>query len=192
MVIAQEIFGLTGHIRAVTEDYAARGYHAIAPALFDRVQRGVTLDYTDVEQGRALMAKLDLDDVIADIGAAAELVRPAGKVGVVGYCWGGAIADLAACRAEIDAAASYYGRMTLEWLDLRPVCPVIYHFGAEDPLIPPDAVERIRAARPDGEFHVYEGAGHGFNCADRDDYHAPSAELALRRTLEFFDRWLVS
>ena len=117
-------------------------------------------------------------------------MRTAGKVGAIGYCWGGALADLAACSCEIDAAVSYYGRHTATWLELKPKCPVLYHFGALDPLIPPDVVATIRTGRPDGVFHVYADAGHGFNCDERHEYHAPSAELAFERTMAFLNQWL--
>lgn len=185
VVILQEIFGITGHIRRVTGQYAEHGYLAIAPCLFDRVRPGIELDYANIDEGRSIMTGLDLDDAMADIGAAVEAARVAGKVAAVGYCWGGAMADLAACRLDIDAAVSYYGRMTVEWLDERPRCPVLYHFGAEDPLIPPETVEKITGGRPDHPSHVYAGAGHGFNCDERDDYSPENARLALERTLAF-------
>ena len=124
------------------------------------------------------------------MAAAAAHVGSAGKVCAVGYCWGGAMADLAACRVGIDAAAAYYGRMIVDWLDSTPGCPVIYHFGETDPLIPPDTVEKIRAARPNGVFHLYPNAGHGFSCDEREDFEPASAELAMQRTLTFFDQRL--
>jgi carboxymethylenebutenolidase len=124
------------------------------------------------------------------MNAAVAWLRQAGKVGAVGYCWGGALADLAACECGVDAAVSYYGRHTATWLDLEPRCPVMYHFGELDPLIPPETVEAIRAGRPQGIFHVYEQAGHGFNCDERQGFHPESARLALERTLGFFDKHL--
>ena len=185
LVVLQEIFGVTDHIRRVVDGFAAEGFLTIAPSLFDRVRPGVVLDYTDVEQGRALMQELDLDTAVTDIDTAVDAVRRAGKVGAVGYCWGGAMADLAACRSGVDAAVAYYGRMIVEWLDSKPACPVMYHFGNEDPLIPPDTIEQIRGARPEGIFYRYAGAGHGFNCDERADFHPESAALALERTLTF-------
>jgi carboxymethylenebutenolidase len=190
VVVLQEIFGVTDHIRRVADSYAAHGYLAIAPNLFDRVRRDTMLDYGEVEQGREIMMRLNLDDVVSDIAAAIARIRMAGKVAAVGYCWGGAMADLAACRIDIDAAASYYGRMIVEWLDARPGCPVIYHFGETDPLIPMETVDQIRAARPAGVFHIYAKAGHGFNCDERKDFDPDAAELALRRTLNFLDEQL--
>ena len=190
LIILQEIFGITEHLRTVAENYAGRGYLTIVPSLFDRVQPGVVLDYSAVEQGREIMMQLDLDDVVEDMIAARDAVQSAGKVAAVGYCWGGAMADLAACRAGVDAASAYYGRMIVNWLDLKPACPVIYHFGEIDALIPMDMVDQIKAARPEGEFHIYPGAGHGFDCVDRDDFSPENAELALTRTLKFFEEIL--
>jgi carboxymethylenebutenolidase len=188
VIVIQEIFGVTDHIRQVTDQYAAQGYLAIAPSLFDRTQPGAVLDYTSVEKGRELMQSLDLDDTIKDMAAAADDVRAAGKVGAVGYCWGGAIADLAACHIDINAAVAYYGRMIVQWLELKPACPVMYHFGEEDPIIPPEMVTEIRGARPAGIFYTYPGAGHGFSCNERPDYRPESADIALARTLEFFEK----
>jgi carboxymethylenebutenolidase len=186
IILVQEIFGITAHIRRVADQFSSMGYLTVAPALFDRVQPDTVLDYTEVGRGREIMQQLDLDHSILDIEAAVSAVRSAGKVGAVGYCWGGAVVDLAACRNGIDAGVAYYGRMIVEWLDETPACPVMYHFGDADPLIPPEMVEQIRAARPDGIFYTYPDAGHGFNCDERPDFHPESAELALERTLEFF------
>lgn len=190
IVVLQEIFGVTGHIRRVTEDFAACGYLAIAPALFDRSQRGVELGYDAIERGRAIMLKLALDGIALDVAAAITAVRPAGKVAVVGYCWGGSVADLAACRTDANAAVAYYGRQMVNWLSDQPRCPIMYHFGRLDPLIPMDVVEQIRAGRPGQEFFVYDEAGHGFNCDERHEFHVPSAKLALERTVGFLDRHL--
>ena len=190
VVILQEIFGITNHIREVTDQYAELGYLAVAPALFDRVDQGITLDYTDIQTALEVVGQLELENVMIDVQAAAREASGAGKVAAIGYCWGGAIVDLAACRLDIDAGVSYYGRRTLEWLDETPKCPVIYHFGREDQSIPMDAVEKILAARPNGIVHIYDGAGHGFNCTDRADYSPDNAKLALDRTLEFLDQHL--
>jgi carboxymethylenebutenolidase len=190
LVVLQEIFGVNTHIRALADQFAQRGYYAIAPALFDRVRSGIELGYEQVEAGRDVMLKLERENTIRDMAAAINAARAGGKVGAVGYCWGGALADLAACRCEIDAAVAYYGRHTATWLDLTPKCPVMYHFGGLDPLIPLETVHAIQDGRPDGTFFLYPEAGHGFSCDERHEYHAPSAELALRRTLEFFEEHL--
>lgn len=187
IVVLQEVFGLTEHIRRVADGFAARGFLAVAPALFDRVGPDIRLDYADVARGRDTMMALDIDASVRDMAAAVDAAREPGRVAAIGYCWGGAMADLAACRLDVDAAVSYYGRRTVEWLDERPRCPVLYHFGGQDPLIPPDLVEAIRAGRPDGIFFEYPQAGHGFNCSERADYHGPSADLALARTLDFLE-----
>lgn len=146
IIVLQEIFGVTAHIRRVTDGFAEQGYLALAPALFDRLESGIELEYSDFETGLKLMQKLKLDDVVQDLNATvaslrrglAETPGAGSKVGAVGYCWGGSIADLAACRADINAAVSYYGRATVGWLNEKPRCPVLYHFGALDPLIPPE------------------------------------------------------
>lgn len=190
IVIMQEIFGLTGHIRRVVDQYASHGFLTIAPSLFDRIEPGIVLDYSDVEKARDLMMTLERDDLVTDITAAVEAARSAGKVAAIGYCWGGAMADLAACRAGVDAAVSYYGRATVGWLDEQPQCPVLYHYGAQDPLIPPELIEQISAGRPGQTSYVYEDAGHGFNCDERDDYRPESAALALERTLGFLEEHL--
>lgn len=198
LIILQEIFGITAHIRRVADSFAAEGYLAIAPALFDRLETGIELEYSAVETGLKLMQKLKLDDVVQDLGATVATLRrelaatpeAGSKVGATGYCWGGSIADLAACRTDINAAVSYYGRATVGWLDEKPRCPVLYHFGALDPLIPPELVQQITDGRPGQTVHIYADAGHGFNCDERHEFHAASAELARRRTLEFFSRHL--
>jgi carboxymethylenebutenolidase len=194
LVILQEIFGVTAHMRHVTGEFAARGYLALAPALFDRVAPGTELPYARIDEGRALMQRLAIDDVAKDLAGSVAALRarlPAGaKVGAVGYCWGGAIADLAACRTDVDAAVAYYGRANVNWLDEKPRCPVLYHFGAKDPLIPPEIVAQIRAGRPEAEVFVYPEAGHGFSCDERPEFHRQSHQLALERTLGFLARHL--
>ncbi|UCG71257.1 MAG: dienelactone hydrolase family protein [Chromatiales bacterium] len=185
LVVIQEVFGLTDHIKRVTDRFAEAGYLAIAPALFDRVSPGIILSYDAVEEGRDVMLKLDLDESLQDIAAAAEAARTDGKVAAVGYCWGGAMADLAACRLALNGAAAYYGGRLTSWLDLHPQCPVLYHFGGNDALIPMTTLQQIRAGRPEGIMYLYPEAGHGFNCEDRADFHPDSAGQALDRTLTF-------
>jgi carboxymethylenebutenolidase len=190
VVILQEIFGVTGHIRALVERYAGYGFRVVAPALFERLERGVELGYDEVERGRALAGRLALPDAVKDIGAAMEAVQTGAGVAVVGYCYGGALAYLAACELPISAAVGYYGTRTLELLERRAACPLMLHFGALDASLPPPAVQRIHAANPEARVHVYPGAGHGFNCPERDAYHAESAAQAERRTLEFIRRYV--
>jgi carboxymethylenebutenolidase len=194
VLVLQEIFGVTAHMRHVTDDFAARGFLALAPALFDRLKPGTELAYTQIDEGRNLMLRLAIDDVASDLGGSVAALRaqlPAGtRVGAVGYCWGGAIADLAACRTDVDAAVSYYGRANVGWLNEKPRCPLLYHFGARDPLIPPEIVQQIRDGRPGAQAFIYPEAGHGFSCDERPEFHEPSHKLALDRTLAFFRQHL--
>jgi carboxymethylenebutenolidase len=189
IVVIQEIFGLTEHIRTMTERFAAEGYLAIAPAMFDRVKSGIELDYSDFEAARETMAKLDRDQSVSDIRAASEYVRSAGKVGVIGFCWGGAMADLSACNGLADAGVSYYGRMTVEWLDLQPTCPMLYHYGDRDELIPAQTVEQIQRKRK-AKVCVWGSADHGFLCEDRPQYHKASAKQSMEITLDFLKEHL--
>lgn len=189
LVVLQEIFGVNEHIRSVADGFAADGYLAVAPAMFDRAEPGVELGYEDFTQARSYVEKITRDDWVKDIAAAADYARAAGKVGAVGYCWGGALADLAACHGLVDAGVSYYGRMTVEWLELQPQCPMLYHYGETDTLIPLEIVEKITRKR-DGEVRVWGGAGHGFNCEARSSFHKKVAEQARALTLSFFDQHL--
>ena len=191
IVVLQEIFGVNPHIRAVADGFAAEGYVAIAPSLFDRVRRNVELDYSpaSLEQGRGYVLQLNEQQILADLTACINVVKRNGPVGVVGYCWGGSIAYLAACELPVRAAVSYYGTRTVQMLDRQPRVPVQYHFGEQDPSIPPESIDKIRAAHPQGEFHIYP-AGHGFNCDQRESFDAPSAKRAHERTLAFFAQHL--
>jgi len=187
IVVIQEIFGVTRHIRDVADQYAAAGFYALAPALFDRVERDVDVPYTDAAKGIAYMQAMKLDKVLLDVKAAVDAAGKFGRVGVVGYCWGGTLAYLAAARLEVAAAVSYYGGGTTNYLAEKPACPVMYHYGERDSHIPLSAVEQVRAADPQGVFYLYP-AGHGFNCTHRDSYDPASAKLAFDRSLEFFHR----
>ena len=185
IVVVQEIFGVTDHIKRVADRYAAEGYRAIAPAMFDRIKRGITLAYTEIEQGRAYMQQLKWPNTLADVEAAADAVRDAGAAAVVGYCWGGTVAHVAASELDLDAAISYYGGGVARMLDKTPQCPIVYHFGDQDHAIPMADVQRIVSAYPDADVHVYKGAGHGFNCDERSSYSAPDARVAFERSIEF-------
>ncbi len=187
LIVLQEIFGVNDHIRDVADRFAAEGYLAIAPAMFDRVGKDIVPDYDDFKSAIDTMGKLDREQSLLDMQAAAEHVRSAGKVAAVGYCWGGSMADLAACHNIVDVAVSYYGRGTAEWLDLKPQCPVLYHFGELDELIPMQLIETISKGRSQKncDIHVWGGASHGFNSDNRPQYHKPSATKAYAETLEF-------
>jgi carboxymethylenebutenolidase len=186
VVVAQEIFGVNRHIRRVTDDFAAQGYIAIAPCLFDRVRRGIELGYSEseVQEGRGYRLQIPREKSLLDLSASLNVIRHAGRVAVVGYCWGGTLAFLAACELPVACAVAYYGGQIKDHLGKSPRRQVMYHFGERDPYIPASDIERIRAADPQGIFHVYP-ADHGFNCEDRGSYDAASAELARERTLAF-------
>ena len=187
IVVIQEIFGVNRHMRRVTDGYAADGYLAICPALFDRAERGVDLGYgpEDIVRGRDLRAKIGWPQVLADMDAAIKEARAAGKVGVVGYCWGGSVAWRTATQLKVDAAVGYYGGMVAEFAAENPKCPVMLHFGDKDQSIPMSQVEAINKHHPNLPIHVY-AADHGFNCEDRKQYDAEAAKLARERTLGFF------
>ncbi len=184
IVVIQEIFGVTRHIKAVADQYAAAGYLAIAPALFDRAERDVDVPYTDMQRAMGYMKLMDTEKVLLDIKAAVDRVATAGQVGVVGYCWGGTMAFLAAVRLKIAAAVAYYGGGIAQHLEHRPSVPVMFHFGEKDTHIPLAAIEKIKSAYPQGIYFTYP-AEHGFNCTDRPSFEPGSAKLALERSLEF-------
>jgi carboxymethylenebutenolidase len=187
VVVVQEIFGVNSHIRGITDGFAADGYLAIAPALFDRVQRNYESGYSqpEVQAGRDVRGKVTNEQALADVQAAIDHVKGAGKVGVVGYCWGGTIAWLAASHASgISAAISYYGGGVPDAKGDKPKVPTMLHFGETDASIPVDKAKEVAAAHPDVPTYFYP-AGHGFNCEQRGSYHEPSATKARERTLEF-------
>jgi carboxymethylenebutenolidase len=192
LIVVQEIFGVNHHIRGTCDKFAASGYLAVAPALFDRVERGIEYGYqqSDIEKGRAIMQKLDLNNALTDVKAALTIAKEGGKVGIVGYCWGGTVSFAAACRVDgLACAVSYYGGGVGNLVGEKPKCPVMFHFGDKDQSIPMDTVEKVKKGYPDQALHVYS-AGHGFNCDERGSYDADSAKLALSRTLEFFAKHL--
>ena len=199
VVVVQEIFGVNSHIRAVADGYAAEGYLAIAPATFDRVRRGVELGYTDADMQGGFALKLQVEalpapGVLADLQAAIDEVarRSGGKVGIVGYCWGGLLAWRSACELRgLAAAVPYYGggMTTPAEIERSPKCPVLAHFAEQDHWITLDSVDAFRAGQPDVEVHTYD-ANHGFNCDQRGAWNAPAAKLARERTLAFFGRHL--
>jgi carboxymethylenebutenolidase len=195
VVVLQEIFGVNAHIQEVADGYAQAGYVAVAPATFDRQQRGVNLGYKpeDMSAGFALKTTIEAlpaPGVIADIQAAVDHSASVsgGKVGVVGYCWGGLLTWRAACLVKgVAAAAPYYGGgvTTAAEIARQPHCPVQAHFGAKDHWIPLDTVEAFRQAHPQVEVHVYD-ADHGFNCNHRASFDAAAADQARARALAFF------
>lgn len=188
VVVIQEIFGVNGHIRSVVDSFADAGYRAIAPALFDRSERGVELDYTaeGIAEGRELKDAIDWPMVLMDVAATVAHVASTGPVGTVGYCWGGSIAWLAAAELPVAASVGYYGGAIHELRERNPLAPTLLHFGANDRSIPLNDIAGIRLAHPDLPVHVYDEADHGFNCDARASFNPAVAELAKQRTLAFF------
>lgn len=195
VVVLQEIFGVNSHIRSVADGYAAAGYLAVAPATFHRVKPEVELGYTEADMNAGFALKtaveaLPAPGVLQDIQAAIQHAAKStgGKVGIVGYCWGGLLTWRAACTLSgLSAAVPYYGGgMTVgEEPARQPACPVMVHFGDQDHWIPLDTVEAFKKAQPGVEVHVYK-ANHGFNCDQRGSYNEAAATLAKARTLAFF------
>jgi carboxymethylenebutenolidase len=192
LVVIQEIFGVNGHMRNVCARFAAQGYRVVAPALFDRAERGVELGYTpdDVARGRDLRAKVPDAGVMADVVASAESLGDRSR-GIVGYCWGGTIAWWGATRTDLfKAAVGWYGGGIAGTRDELPKAPVQLHFGELDAGIPRSDVELIRAAQPGVEIFIYPGAHHGFGCDERGSFSPPDAAQAQERTLAFLARHL--
>jgi carboxymethylenebutenolidase len=190
VVVIQEIFGVNSHIRSVVDDYAGQEFYAIAPALFDRVRADLELTYEqpDIARGSNTAGQIKLDTALLDVAAAiqhAALVSGVAKVGVLGFCWGGTLAWLAATRLNPAAAVGYYGGQIAKYAAEAPTCPVLLHFGKKDQHIGPEEIATIKQAHPNLPIFLYD-AGHGFNCDQRKDYDPPSATLARQRTLDFF------
>ncbi len=188
IVVIQEIFGVNSHIRSVADGYAADGYLAIAPAMFDRAQKNYESGYTqpEIAAGVEIMKKMDMDKAMLDVQAAIDHGKSAGKAGIVGYCWGGAVAWVAAARAKgLAAAVSYYGGGVPGLANEKPKVPVMFHFGETDHSIPLEKAKEVAAKHPEATTHYYP-AGHGFNCDQRGSFHEASAKQALQRSLEFF------
>ena len=192
IVVIQEIFGVNAHIRAVTDRFAVDDYLAIAPAIFDHVEKGFDVGY-DAEsraQGIEIVGKIDREQTMRDVAAAIDVAKEGGKVGIVGYCLGGTIAWAAAVdQPGLSAAVCYYGGGIVAMKDQKPRVPTMLHFGEKDEHIPVAGVRELAAQYPDIPVRLYL-AGHGFNCDHRESYDAPSAALAWERTLEFFGRRL--
>jgi carboxymethylenebutenolidase len=194
LVVIQEIFGVNCHIRSIADGYAKDGFLAVAPALFDRVEKGVELTYegADAQKGMTLMQKLDIANALADVDAALTFARreTGKKAGVIGYCFGGLLAWLSATRLHPDIAVGYYAGGIGNFAAERPGVPVQLHFGKLDTHIPAEQVEKVSAAHPDVEIHWYDGAGHGFNCDMRASYNADASAQARVRALAFLKKHL--
>lgn len=196
VVVVQEIFGVNKHIRDVCDRFAAAGYAAVAPAVFDRLTTpGFESGYTpdEVAHARSFLGKLNWEGMMHDIAAAAGELKASGPVAVVGFCLGGSAAYVSACRLPgLAATVGYYGGMVAKFADETPKCPVMLHFGALDQSIPLSDVETVKTKRPDIPVYVYEGAGHAFNRDGNAAYHEASAKLAWSRTLDFLAQHLKS
>jgi carboxymethylenebutenolidase len=190
LVVIQEIFGVNAHMRSVVDRFAELGYTAIAPAFFDHAETGVELGYDEAgfAKGRLLAGEVGLERALEDVASAAEAIASAGKIGTVGYCWGGSVALLAALRLGLPSV-SYYGARNLPFLHETPKAPVMFHFGEKDQHITPAMVARHREALPQMEVFTYP-ADHGFNRDVGASYDEASATLALQRTMAFFDQHL--
>lgn len=188
LLLIQEIFGVTDHIRELCDGFAEDGYEVIAPAFYDRLERGFAADYSpeSIQKGVAYSQATPWDQVAGDAQAAIDVLKA--PVFVTGYCWGGAATWLVACRCEgVAAAAAFYGRRISELKDETPQAPIILHFGKTDASIPPERIEEIRERHPDLPIYLYD-AGHGFVSDRRADYDADSARLARLRTLAHFSK----
>lgn len=188
LLLIQEIFGVTDHIRELAEGFAEDGYEVIAPSFYDRLEPGFAADYSQpaIQKGVEYSQATPWDQVAGDAQAAIDALQ--GPVFVTGFCWGGAATWLVACRCDgVAAAAGFYGRRISELVDETPRCPTILHFGKTDASIPMEKVEEIRERHPDVPIYLYD-AGHGFVSDRRADYHPDSARLARLRTLAHFSK----
>jgi carboxymethylenebutenolidase len=190
VIVVQEIFGLDEHIRRDVDRWASLGFEAVAPSLYDRREPGFTAghDQAGMVAGITHARATPLDQALADIAACRDYLAPRGKVFIVGYCYGGSLAWLAAGKVEgLSGASSYYGSLVQANAELPPMCPVILHLGRLDAGIPADEVKAaVQGAHPQVPVHIYEDAGHGFNNEDPARHNNDSAELARKRTLELF------
>jgi carboxymethylenebutenolidase len=196
LVVVQEAFGVNRHIRSMADGFAKDGFFAVAPALYDRVERGVELGYAgeDMQKGIAIARRIDPARALLDVSAAVDYARreTGKKVGVIGYCLGGSMAWTAATRLHPDAAVGYYGGYIAKYAEEQPKAPVMLHFGLQDQHIPKAEIdEKIAAAHPDVPIFWYD-AGHGFNCDDRASYNPEAAKLARQRSLEFLKKHLTA
>jgi carboxymethylenebutenolidase len=192
VIVIQEIFGIDEHVKRDVDRWASLGFEAVAPGLYERREPGFTAhhDEAGIKAGIAHAMASPREQVLADIAACRDYLAPRGKVMVVGYCYGGSYAWLAAGNLDgIAAASSYYGSMVQANATLKPKCPTVVHLGRQDAGIPCDEVKAaVQGAHPDVPVYIYDDAGHGFNNESPERYAAASAELARKRTLELFER----
>lgn len=189
VVLIQEIFGVTDHIKEQCDLYAAQGYEVFGPSIFDREAPGFNVSYgpDDVQRAvRIARGEHPFDLSVKDAQSCVDALKSRGPVFIVGYCYGGSVAWAAACRTTgLAAASGYYGGMIGQMAEENPRCPVILHFGRRDSNIPPEVADKVKRLHPDVMVYLYD-AGHGFNSDRRTDYNETSAKLARERTLELF------
>jgi carboxymethylenebutenolidase len=193
VVVIQEIFGVNHHIRSVCDRFAGEGYVAIAPAIFDRLERNFQCGYSpdEIANARKFVANPDWPAMLRDTQAAIDAVGDVGAVGIVGFCLGGSVAYAAATKLTgLSAAIGYYGGVIVRFADDKPKVPTQLHFGEKDAGIPLADVETIRTKRPEVEIYIYPGAQHGFHCDERASYDKTSADIAWPRSLGFFAKHL--
>jgi carboxymethylenebutenolidase len=193
VVVIQEIFGVNHHIRAVCDRFADQGYVAVAPAIFDRIERNFQSGYSpdEIAIARKFVANPDWKAMLLDTQAAIDAVKDVGPVGIIGFCLGGSVAYAAATKLSgLSAAVGCYGGAIVRFADDKPNVPTQLHFGEKDAGIPLADVETIRTRRPEVEIFVYPGAQHGFGCDERASYDKASADAAWQRSLAFFAKHL--
>jgi carboxymethylenebutenolidase len=193
IVVIQEIFGVNHHIRAVCDRLAGAGYVAIAPSIFDRIERNFQSGYSpdEIAVARKFVANPDWPAMLLDTQAAIDAVKSVGPVGIIGFCLGGSVAYAAATKLSgLSAAVGYYGGAVVRLADDKPKVPTQLHFGEQDQGIPLTDVDTIKAKRPEVEVYVYPGAQHGFHCDERASYDKASADIAWPRSLDFFAKHL--
>lgn len=190
LVLIQEIFGVTEHIKECCDRFAAEGYEVLGPSLYDRETPGFAVSYSPEDIQKAVKiarSEHSFDVSIGDAGTCIDALKSKGKVFITGFCYGGSVSWAAACKCDgLAAASGYYGGIIPQMADWQPKCPTILHFGREDHSIPMDQVDRVRQLHPEVTCYVYDGVGHGFNSDRRSDYNEAAAQLAMQRTLELF------
>ncbi|MGD1935236.1 MAG: dienelactone hydrolase family protein [Candidatus Phaeomarinobacter sp.] len=191
LVLIQEIFGVTDHIKDLCDGFAADGYEVVAPCLYDREEKGFQATYSDDDIAKSLKLRdaVDYIHTQGDVQAAINFLHTRNnlRVHITGYCYGGSVAWVAACRCTgLTSAAGYYGRHTINFVDEEPKCETILHFGERDESIPMEWVRDIEAAHPDIRVYVYD-ADHGFNSDRRANYDQDATDQARERTLELFE-----
>jgi len=192
VIVLQEFYGVTEHIKAITDEFAMKGYVAIAPALFDRVKPNVTLGYDEggIMEGLDLAGKIGMAEALADIEATAASLKSAGKIVIVGYCWGAYLAYAAANNVPgLACAVAYYGSGVADGLSEKRRIPTLLHFGENDPMIPAASVAQFRASHPEVSAFCY-AAGHGFAFEGRDGYDPGAAYKAAERTMSWISQYV--